>query len=142
MLLFFTPWPGRLYVPTRCKIMSLTKSGLIATRHIFLRLALMRFQPKLDGRKVSGVISYDLLSDFHPKGLVAERYGVTRDGGITERAILFLSWVSLVLLSSRRCTTFRLFLTTQRSGELWKCWRRQLNSETGCFRKDFSPSEH
>ena len=50
----------------------------------------MRFQPKLDGRKVSGVISYDLLSDFHPKGLVAERYGVTRDGGITERAIFIV----------------------------------------------------
>ena len=107
-----------------------------------LALSVDAVPAKVGWAKSLGGISYDLLSDFHPKGLVAERYGVTRDGGITERAILFLLWVSLVLLSSRRCTTFRLFLTTQRSGELWKCWRRQLNSETGCFWKDFSPSEH
>ena len=34
-----------------------------------------------------GGISYDLLSDFHPKGQVASAYGVMRDDGITERAI-------------------------------------------------------
>ena len=133
MLLFFTPWPGRLYVPTRCKIMSLTKSGLIATRHIFLRLALMRFQPKLDGRKVSGGFLMIFLAIFTqkvwpPRDMVSRVMAASQ----SER-FLFLLWVSLVLLSSRRCTTFRLFLTTQRSGKLWKCWRRQLNSETGCF---------
>jgi peroxiredoxin len=35
-----------------------------------------------------GSISFDLLSDFHPHGEVAQRYGVYRSGdGISERAI-------------------------------------------------------
>jgi peroxiredoxin len=34
-----------------------------------------------------GGISYDLLSDFHPKGKVAGDYGVLRADGISERAI-------------------------------------------------------
>jgi len=34
-----------------------------------------------------GGISYDLLSDFHPKGKVASDYGVMRDDGISERAV-------------------------------------------------------
>jgi len=34
-----------------------------------------------------GGISYDLLSDFHPHGAVAEKYGVLRDDGLSERAI-------------------------------------------------------
>ena len=33
--------------------------------------------------KSLGGISYDLLSDFHPHGAVAEAYGVIRDGGIS-----------------------------------------------------------
>jgi peroxiredoxin len=37
-----------------------------------------------------GGISYDLLSDFHPKGHVAELYGVMRDDGISERAIFIV----------------------------------------------------
>jgi peroxiredoxin len=38
--------------------------------------------------KTLGPISYDLLSDFHPHGEVAERYGVYRaKDGISERAI-------------------------------------------------------
>lgn len=34
-----------------------------------------------------GGIEFDLLSDFHPHGAVAEAYGVAREGGISERAI-------------------------------------------------------
>jgi peroxiredoxin len=34
-----------------------------------------------------GGISYDLLSDFHPKGKVAADYDVLREDGISERAI-------------------------------------------------------
>ncbi len=34
-----------------------------------------------------GGIDYDLLSDFHPQGSVAQAYGVLREGGISERAI-------------------------------------------------------
>ena len=38
--------------------------------------------------KSLGGLSYDLLSDFHPKGEVAKRYGAWREaGGITERAL-------------------------------------------------------
>jgi peroxiredoxin len=35
-----------------------------------------------------GGITFDLLSDFHPVGHVARAYGVMRDDGITERAIV------------------------------------------------------
>ena len=38
--------------------------------------------------KSLGGISYDLLSDFHPKGAVAKAYGAYRENdGISERAI-------------------------------------------------------
>jgi len=35
-------------------------------------------------------LAYPLLSDFHPKGAVAEKYGVMRDDGLTERALLII----------------------------------------------------
>ncbi len=38
--------------------------------------------------KFLGGLSYDLLSDFHPKGEVAKAYGAWREGdGISERAL-------------------------------------------------------
>lgn len=37
-----------------------------------------------------GGISYDLLSDFHPKGAVASAYGVMREDGIADRAIFVI----------------------------------------------------
>lgn len=37
--------------------------------------------------KSLGGLSYPLLSDFYPHGAVALRYGVLRDGGVTERAL-------------------------------------------------------
>ncbi len=37
-----------------------------------------------------GGISYDLLSDFHPRGQVASSYGVMREDGIAERAIFVI----------------------------------------------------
>lgn len=37
--------------------------------------------------KSLGGISYDLLSDFEPKGEVAKKYGVLRPEGYTERAL-------------------------------------------------------
>ncbi len=37
-----------------------------------------------------GGVSYDLLSDFHPKGRVAEAYGVMRPDGISERAVFVI----------------------------------------------------
>jgi peroxiredoxin len=41
--------------------------------------------------KTLGQISYDLLSDFHPHGEVAQKYGVFRaKDGISERAIFIV----------------------------------------------------
>ncbi len=37
-----------------------------------------------------GGVSYDLLADFHPHGGVAKAYGVMRDDGISERAIIVI----------------------------------------------------
>lgn len=37
-----------------------------------------------------GGISFDLLSDFHPRGQTAASYGVMRDDGIAERAIFVI----------------------------------------------------
>ena len=38
-----------------------------------------------------GSLSYDLLSDFHPKGAVAKAYGAYRDNdGISERALFIV----------------------------------------------------
>lgn len=37
-----------------------------------------------------GGLSFDLLSDFHPRGQVASAYGVMRDDGISERAIFLI----------------------------------------------------
>lgn len=38
--------------------------------------------------KSLGTLNYPLLSDFWPHGAMAERYGVLRDEGYTERAII------------------------------------------------------
>ena len=43
-----------------------------------------------------GGIDYDLLSDFHPHGAVAEAYGIARDGGISERAIFVVDKRGLI----------------------------------------------
>ena len=40
--------------------------------------------------KSLGGISYDLLSDFEPKGEVARRYGVYRTEGYTERVLFVI----------------------------------------------------
>ncbi|MCC7010643.1 MAG: redoxin domain-containing protein [Acidobacteria bacterium] len=35
-------------------------------------------------------LSYDALSDFHPQGAVAARYGVLRDDGLAERSVFLV----------------------------------------------------
>ena len=37
-----------------------------------------------------GTIDFDLLSDFHPQGEVARKFGVLREGGISERAVFLV----------------------------------------------------
>ena len=48
-----------------------------------------------------GGISYDLLSDFHPKGHVAASYGVMRDDGISERAIFVVDKTGRIAWAKR-----------------------------------------
>jgi peroxiredoxin len=48
-----------------------------------------------------GGISYDLLSDFHPKGAVAASYGVMRDDGISERAIFVVDKTGRIAWAKR-----------------------------------------
>jgi len=43
-----------------------------------------------------GGISYDLLSDFHPHGAVASKYGVLRDDGLAERAIFVVDKMGVI----------------------------------------------
>jgi peroxiredoxin len=43
-----------------------------------------------------GGISYDLLSDFHPHGAVAAKYGVLRDDGLAERAIFIVDKMGVI----------------------------------------------
>jgi alkyl hydroperoxide reductase subunit AhpC len=48
-------------------------------------------------RSFNGIQSYPLLSDFHPKGEVAKKYGVYRDSvGESERAILIVDKEGIV----------------------------------------------
>ena len=43
-----------------------------------------------------GGVSYDLLSDYHPHGAVAARYGVLRDDGLAERAIFLVDKAGII----------------------------------------------
>jgi peroxiredoxin len=43
-----------------------------------------------------GGVSYHLLSDFHPQGQVARDYGVMRDDGLAERAIIVVDKQGIV----------------------------------------------
>ena len=65
-----------------------------------LALSVDAVPAKVEWAKSLGGISYDLLSDFHPKGLVAERYGVTRDDGITERAIFIVDKLGTIVFAN------------------------------------------
>ncbi|GAB3681784.1 redoxin domain-containing protein [Salinisphaera aquimarina] len=71
-----------------------------------------RFDARLLGISVDGVwchkafaedknLDFDLLSDFQPKGEVAEAYGVYRDGdGVTERALFVLDGDGIIRWSA------------------------------------------
>ena len=54
---------------------------------------------KTEWAKSLGGISFDLLSDFHPHGAVAEAYGVAREGGISERAIFVVDKSGTIVFS-------------------------------------------
>jgi peroxiredoxin len=54
---------------------------------------------KVEWAKSLGGISFDLLSDFHPHGAVAEAYGVLREGGISERAIFVVDKSGTIVFS-------------------------------------------
>ncbi len=44
-------------------------------------------------------ISFPLLCDFHPKGMVAELYGVMRDDGVSERALFVVDHEGIIQYS-------------------------------------------
>ena len=54
---------------------------------------------KVEWAKSLGGISFDLLSDFHPHGAVAEAYGVAREDGISERAIFVVDKSGTIVFS-------------------------------------------
>ena len=54
---------------------------------------------KIAWAKTLGGITYDLLSDFHPHGGVAEAYGVARDDGLSERAIFVVDKTGQVVFA-------------------------------------------
>ncbi len=54
---------------------------------------------KIEWAKSLGGISFDLLSDFHPQGAVADAYGVAREGGISERAIFVVDKRGTIVFS-------------------------------------------
>ena len=64
-----------------------------------LSLSVDAVPAKVAWAKSLGGISYDLLSDFHPKGMIAEKYGVMRDGGITERAIFVVDKLGAIVFA-------------------------------------------
>jgi peroxiredoxin len=51
-----------------------------------------------------GGVSYHLLSDFHPQGEVSRHYGVMRDDGLSERAIVIIDKEGIV----RRAKLYRM----------------------------------
>lgn len=47
-------------------------------------------------QKSVGGITYPLLSDFYPHGAVAEKYGVLREQGMSERALFIIDKAGVV----------------------------------------------
>jgi len=48
-------------------------------------------------KSFGGIETYPLLADFHPKGMVAQLYGVYReDEGITERAVIIVDKTGII----------------------------------------------
>ena len=64
-----------------------------------LALSVDAVPAKIAWAEMLGGIEFDLLSDFHPHGAVAERYGVLRDGGISERAIFVIDKTGRVVFA-------------------------------------------
>ena len=54
---------------------------------------------KIAWAKTLDGITFDLLSDFHPHGGVAETYGVLRDDGISERAVFVVDKAGQVVFA-------------------------------------------
>ena len=54
---------------------------------------------KIEWAKTLDGITFDLLSDFHPHGDLAETYGVLRDDGISERAVFVVDKAGQVVFA-------------------------------------------
>tara|TARA_Y100000588_G_scaffold371481_2_gene442824 strand:- start:859 stop:1320 length:462 start_codon:yes stop_codon:yes gene_type:complete len=64
-----------------------------------LGLSVDAIPSKISWAKSLNGITYDLLSDFHPHGAVAEAYGVLREGGISDRAVFVIDKNGVVVFS-------------------------------------------
>lgn len=54
---------------------------------------------KIEWANSLGRVSFDLLSDFHPHGAVAELYGVARRDGISERALFVVDKQGIIVFA-------------------------------------------
>ena len=75
------------------------KSWFDAHETHLLGLSVDAVPAKIEWAKALGGIKFDLLSDFHPHGGVAEAYGVMRDGGISERAIFVVDKAGTIVFA-------------------------------------------
>ncbi len=75
------------------------KSWFDAHQTHLLGLSVDAVPAKIEWAKALGGINFDLLSDFHPHGGVAEAYGVMRDGGISERAIFVVDKAGMIVFA-------------------------------------------
>ena len=64
-----------------------------------LSLSVDSVPAKIEWAKTLNGITYDLLSDFHPHGAVAQAYGVQRDDGISERAVFVVDKAGQVVFA-------------------------------------------
>jgi peroxiredoxin (alkyl hydroperoxide reductase subunit C) len=67
-----------------------TRPQLDALGARLLAISVDTLPAKIAWAESLGGITFDLLSDFHPRGKVATDYGVMRDDGISERAIFIV----------------------------------------------------
>ena len=68
-------------------------------RHHVLGISVDSVPAKIAWAKTLDGITFDLLSDFHPHGGVAETYGVLRDDGISERAVFVVDKAGQVVFA-------------------------------------------
>ena len=96
VVIAFHPLAWTPVCATQMRNYELDKTWFDARDTHILGISVDAVPAKAEWAKSLGGLSYDLLSDFHPHGAVAEAYGVAREGGISERAIFVVDKAGLV----------------------------------------------